>query len=326
MRAVVPREPGGPEVLEVVERPVPGIGPGEVLIRVAAAGLNGADLKQREGRYPMPPGTSDIPGLECAGEVVACGVGVERPRLGERVCALLSGGGYAEYVAAPAVQCMSVPEALDTAAAGGLPETFCTVWANLFERGRLAPGETALIQGGTSGIGHTAIQLAKAHGVRVIATAGTPEKCRACERFGADLAIDYRREDFKARALELTGGEGVDVILDIVAGPYIQPELELLRHEGRLVFLALELGRRVEADFGLIHAKHLTVTGSRLRPRPVAEKGRLCREVERHAMPLVAAGRVRPHVHATFPLTEAPAAHALMEASGHIGKIVLVVG
>ena len=324
MVAVEIAEPGGPEVLRLARRPVPVPAPGEVLIRVAAAGLNGADLSQRRGTYPMPPGVTDIPGLEAAGTVVARGAGAERFAVGAAVCALLSGGGYAAYATAPEAQCMKVPPGVSVADAGGLPETFCTVWTNLLDRGALQAGETVLIQGGTSGIGCTAIQVAKGFGARVLATARTAGKCRAMERLGADRAINYTEEDFLAVGKSVTKGRGVDVILDIVGGAYLPKELELLAFGGRLVIVNLRAGRVVEADFGHIHAKHLIVTGSRLRPRSVEEKGTICRSLEEHVWPLFAAGRIRPETDSLFPLAEAAAAHRRMESSDHIGKILLV--
>jgi putative PIG3 family NAD(P)H quinone oxidoreductase len=271
----------------------------------------------------MPPGVTDIPGLEASGTVVSVGNGVDRFRVGDEVCALISGGGYAEYVTAPALQCMTVPAGVSLRDAAGLPEVFCTVWTNLIDRGGLKPGETALIQGGTSGIGNAAIQIAKAFGATVLATARTEEKCRAMERFGADRAINYTTEDFQEVAMAHTSGRGVDVILDIVGGPYIPKEMELLAFGGRLVFVNLRAGRRVEADFGLIHAKHLTLTGSRLRPRSTEEKGAICRALEDRVWPLFADGTIRPETYRCFPLSEAADAHRLMERSDHIGKILL---
>lgn len=317
-------KPGGPEVLKPATRPVPRPGPGEVLIKVAGAGLNGADLAQREGRYNMPPGATDIPGLEASGTVVALGEGVHGRRLGDPVCALLTGGGYAEYVTAPLPQCMPIPANVELADAGALPETFCTVWTNVFDRAQLKTGETLLVQGGTSGIGYTAIELARAFGAKVLATARTAEKCRACERFGADRAINYKEEDFLEVGQSFTGGRGVDVILDMVGGPYIPKELELLAHGGRLVFVNLKAGRVVEADFGLIQAKHLIVTGSRLRPLSIGDKGRICDQLAAKVWPLFASGKVKPEIYRRFPLREASAAHRLMESSEHIGKILLV--
>lgn len=325
MTAIEISTPGGPEVLRPAERPVPRPQRGEVLIKVAGAGLNGADLTQRQGRYPMPPGVTDIPGLEASGTVAALGEGVRHIKVGDQVCALLSGGGYAEYVTAPAPQCMPIPASVALADAGALPETFCTVWTNVFDRARLRAGETFLVQGGSSGIGYTAIQLAKAFGAKVLATARTAEKCRACERFGADRAINYAEADFLEVAKQFTGGRGVDVILDMVGGSYIPKELELLAHGGRLVFVNLKAGRIVEADFGLIHAKHLVITGSRLRPLSIEEKGAICAQLVEKVWPLFAGGQVKPEIYRRFPLREAAAAHRLMETSEHIGKILLTV-
>jgi NADPH:quinone reductase len=326
MRAVTIRQPGGLDVLAIDEKyPVPRPASGDVLIKVAAAGVNRADIMQRMGTYPMPPGVAaDIPGLEVSGTIAAIGAGVARWKVGDEVCALLIGHGYAEYAIAPAVQCMAVPAGVSLIDSGGLPETYCTVWTNLFERVALKAGETALIQGGTSGIGVAAIQLAKAFGARVLATAGSAEKCRACLELGADRAIDYRREDFHAVTREFTQGAGVDVILDIVAGDYIPRELDLLKREGRLVFVALANGSRVEADFFQVLVKHLTVTGSTLRSRTVAEKGRLCAALEKEVWPLFAQKRLSPMICRTFPLSAAVEAHRLMESSQHIGKILLV--
>lgn len=325
MTAIEISTPGGPEVLRPAERPVPQPQRGEVLIKVAGAGLNGADLTQRQGRYPMPPGVTDIPGLEASGTVAALGADVRRIKVGDEVCALLSGGGYAEYVTVPALQCMPIPASVALADAGSLPETFCTVWTNVFDRARLRAGETFLVQGGSSGIGYTAIELAKAFGAKVLATARTAEKCRACERLGADRAINYREEDFLEVAKQFSGGRGVDVILDMVGGSYIPKELELLAHGGRLVFVNLKAGRIVEADFGLIHAKHLVITGSRLRPLSIEEKGAICAQLVEKVWPLFAGGQVKPEIYRRFPLREAAAAHRLMETSEHIGKILLTV-
>jgi NADPH2:quinone reductase len=266
------KAPGGPEMLVPATRPVPEPKTGEVLIRIAGAGVNRADCLQRIGRYPMPPGAPDIPGLECSGTVVKTGEGVSQWQVGDRVCALMIGDGYGEYAAAPAVQCLPVPTGVDLVDAGGLPETFATVWTNVFERMHLQAGEVFLVQGGTSGIGITAIQLAKAFGAKVLATAGTDEKCRACLDYGADVAINYRTQDFVQVGKEFTGGRGVDAILDMVGGNYIPAQLDLLAREGRLCFVALMQGARVEADFGLIQRKHLMVTGSTVRSRTVEEK------------------------------------------------------
>ena len=318
------RAPGGPEMLVPATRPVPEPKAGEVLIRIAAGGVNRADCLQRMGRYPMPPGAPDIPGLECSGTIVKRGEGVAEWRTGEEVCALLIGDGYGEYAAVPAVQCLPVPAGVDIVDAGGLPETFCTVWTNVFERLRLKAGESFLVQGGTSGIGITAIQLAKAFGASVLATAGTDEKCRACRDFGADLAINYNSQDFAAAGKEFTNGRGVDVILDMVGGDYIPRQLDLLAHEGRLGFVALMRGTKVETDFGLIQRKHLTVTGSTLRSRSVAEKAAIVRALREQVWPLWAQRKLRPFTYRKFPLAQASEAHRLMESSRHIGKILLV--
>lgn len=323
MTAVEITAPGGPDVLIPATRPTPSPAAGEVLIRVYGAGLNGADIKQRRGVYPMPAGAPDIPGLEVSGEVVAVGKGVSTPKTGDLVCALISGGGYAEYAVAPAPQCLPIPDNVDLVAAGGLPETYCTVWTNVFERGRLSDGESFLVHGGSSGIGVTAIQLAKAFGATVLTTAGSDEKCHACRELGADHAINYRLENFKDVALEVTNDAGVDLILDMIGGDYIAPELELLRHEGRLVFVALGGGRVAQADFGLIHAKHLTVTGARLRPRSIAEKGMICKALKEQVWPLFRSGKIQPVTDAVFPLQDAAEAHRHMETGKHIGKILL---
>jgi NADPH:quinone reductase len=318
------KAPGGPEMLVPATRPVPAPRAGEVLIRIAGAGVNRADCLQRQGRYPMPPGAPDIPGLECSGTIVKLGDGVSQWRVGDEVCALLVGDGYGEFAAAPAVQCLPVPQGVDLVDAGGLPETFCTVWTNVFERIHLAAGEVFLQQGGSSGIGVTAIQLAKAFGATVLTTAGSDEKCRACRDFGADLAINYRTQDFVQIGKEFTNGRGVDAIFDMVGGDYIPRELELLAPEGRLCFVALMRGARVEADFGVIQRKHLTVTGSTLRPRPIAEKAAIIAALRQRVWPLWAEGRLRPFTFRRFPLAEAAEAHRLMESSRHIGKILLV--
>jgi NADPH:quinone reductase len=305
-------------------RPVPEPKAGEVLIRIAAAGVNRADCLQRMGRYPMPPGAPDIPGLECAGTIVKLGEGVSQWREGEEVCALMIGDGYGEYAAVPAVQCLPVPAGVDVVDAGGFPETFCTVWTNVFERLRLKAGESFLVQGGTSGIGITAIQLAKAFGATVLATAGSDEKCAACREFGADLAINYNSQDFVAMGKEFTQGRGVDVILDMVGGDYIPRQLDLLAHEGRLGFVALMRGTRVEVDFGLIQRKHLTVTGSSLRSRSVEEKARIIEALRTRVWPLWAQKKLRTFTYQKFPLAQAADAHRLMESSRHIGKILLL--
>jgi putative PIG3 family NAD(P)H quinone oxidoreductase len=325
MIAIEITEPGGPEVLVPVERPRPSPSADEVLIRVVAAGVNRPDVFQRRGRYPPPPGASDIPGLEVSGTIEQLGTAVEAFNVGDAVCALVAGGGYAEYCAAPAPQCLPVPRGLDLTAAAAIPETFFTVWTNLFERGRLQPDEAVLVHGGSSGIGTTAIQLARARGARVFATAGSPAKCSACERLGAERAIDYRREDFTAVVLELTGGRGVDVILDMVGGDYFARNLEALGVEGRLVEIATLQGVKAELNIQTIMQRRLTITGSTLRARPVAEKGAIARAVHQQVWPLIESGAVRPIIHATLPLREAAEAHRIMESSTHIGKLVLTV-
>lgn len=325
MHAVEIARPGGPEVLLPTRRPLPEAGPGEVLIRVAAAGVNRPDVLQRLGLYPLPPGVSDLPGLEVAGTVVQCGPGVARWRVGDAVCALTPGGGYAEYCKTPAGQCLPVPAGLDMVAAASLPETFFTVWINVFDRGRLGPGETLLVQGGASGIGVTAIQMAKALGHRVFVTAGTDEKCRACEALGAERGINYRTEDFAAVVKAATGGRGVDVILDMVGGDYVPRELKCLATDGRLSLIAFLGGNRAELDMSDILYRRLTITGSTLRPRSVEYKTEVAAALETRIWPLIDAGAIQPVVHATFPLAEAAAAHTLMESSVHVGKIVLRV-
>ena len=318
------KAPGGPEMLVPTTRPVPEPKDGEVLIRIAAAGVNRADCLQRMGRYPMPPGAPDIPGLECSGTVVKLGGGVTDWQVGDKVCALMIGDGYGEYAAVPALQCLPVPAGVGLTDAGGLPETFCTVWTNVFERMHLRSGEVFLVQGGSSGIGVTAIQLAKAFGARALATAGSDEKCAACRDFGADVAINYRTQDFVQVGKEFTNGRGVDAILDMVGGDYIPRQLDLLAHEGRLCFVALMRGSKVETDFGLIQRKHLTVTGSTLRSRSVAEKAVIIAALREKVWPLWAVGKLRPFTYKEFPLVEAAEAHRLMESSRHIGKILLV--
>ena len=315
--------PGGPEVLVADRAPVPTPGAGEVLLRVQAAGVNRPDLVQREGRYPPPPGAPEIPGLEVAGTVIAVGPGVETPREGEAVCALVAGGGYAEYCVAPAVQCLPIPPGVSPVEAAALPEACFTVWTNVFERGHLRAGESLLVHGGSSGIGTTAIQIARARGAVVFATAGTDAKCEACERLGAVRAVNYRTEDFVQVVRELTDGRGVDVVLDMVGGSYVSRNIEALADDGRLVQIAFLEGTRVELNLGPVMRRRLTLTGSTLRPRSVAEKGRLAREVEREVWPLVARGEMRPVIHATFPLRDAAAAHAMLEHGAHVGKIVL---
>lgn len=317
--------PGGPEQLQSARRPTPRPGEGEVLIRVAAAGVNRPDVMQRQGRYPPPPGASDIPGLEIAGEVVALGPGTTGVALSDQVTALLPGGGYAQYALAAAPLCLPIPEPLGLTEAAALPETFFTVWTNLFDRGALKAGESVLVHGGTSGIGTTAIQLAAAWGAKVFATAGSADKARACERFGAARGIDYTSEDFRAVVRQDTGNQGVDVILDIVGAKYLARNLEAAAVEGRIVVISLMSGAKTEINLNIILAKRLTLTGSTLRSRSVAQKALVAQAVHRHVWPLIAAGLVKPIVHATFPLDQASEAHRLMESSQHIGKIVLQV-
>jgi NADPH2:quinone reductase len=326
MMAIVAENPGGPEALRAVERPVPPPGPGEILIKIAAAGLNGADLLQRQGRYPMPPGANDILGLECSGTVAALGPGAAGFNIGDQVCALLIGGGYAEYVTVPAVQCLKLPRGVTLVEGGGIPEIANTVWTNVFEMGRLAPGESLLVHGGASGIGTMAIQLARALGSTVYATAGSAEKCRVCEALGASRAINYKEEDFVDIVKRETGGAGVDVILEMVGGTYLQRDLNALAFGGRIVMIALRLGTRVELDFGVVQRKHLAITGSMLRPRPIAEKGRLVAAVGKAVWPLIERGQVKPVVDSIFPLAEAARAHQRMESGAHIGKVLLTTG
>jgi putative PIG3 family NAD(P)H quinone oxidoreductase len=315
---------GGPEVLVPVERPRPVPRAGEVLVKVAAAGVNRPDASQRRGGYPPPPGASDIPGLEVAGTIVELGPGTSRWQVGDTVCALVAGGGYAEYCAAPGPQCLPVPRGFDMISAAAVPETFFTVWSNVFERGRLKAGESLLVHGGSSGIGTTAIQLARARGAHVLTTAGSDEKCAACERLGAEHAINYRTTDFVSAVREHTGGRGVDVVLDMVGGEYVPRNIEVLALEGRLVQIALLGGAAAHLNMTPLLTKRLTITGSTLRPRSVAEKGALASAIEAQLWPLLESGAVRPVIHATFPLSAAADAHRLLESSQHIGKIVLV--
>lgn len=325
MDVVEIREPGGPDVLVAGQRPVPVPGPHEVLIAVRAAGVNRPDVFQRMGRYAPPPGASDLPGLEVAGDVVACGRDVVRWRVGDQVCALLAGGGYAAYAVAPEGQCLPQPAALSPVEAAAIPETFFTVWSNVVERGRLAPGETLLVHGGSSGIGTTAIQMAAHRGATVFATAGTPDKCAACEALGATRAVNYRDDDFVTVIREATDGRGVDVILDMVGGDYVARNLSLLAEDGRLVQIAVLQGAKATVDASLVMRRRLTFTGSTLRPRSIEEKARLAAALEREVWPLLSAGTIRPQVFATWPLAQAAQAHAVMESSAHIGKLVLTV-
>lgn len=325
MRAIEITQPGKPDVLQPCERPLPALKPGEVLIKVHAAGINRPDVLQRLGKYPVPPGASDLPGLEVAGEIVDGDYAAAGFAKGDMVCALVQGGGYAEYCAAPAEQCLPIPKGLSALEAASLPETCFTVWTNVFDRARLSPGETLLVQGGTSGIGVTAIQLAAALGHRVFATAGSDEKCRACESLGAERGINYRTEDFAAVVKELTGGKGVDVILDMVAGDYIPREIDCLADDGRIALIALLGGAKAEIDLGQVLRRRLHISGSTLRPRPVAFKAAIARSLRERVWPLFEQGRLKPVIHRTFPLAQAAEAHALMESSTHVGKIVLEV-
>ena len=325
MTAVEIREPGPPQVLRAVERPVPEPGAGEVLIRVAAAGVNRPDVLQRKGLYPPPAGVTDIPGLEVAGEVVHLGPDVHEPQQGARVCALVAGGGYAQYVAAPAVQCLPVPARLSLEEAAVLPETFFTVWLNVFERARLQRGETLLVHGGASGIGTTAILLGKAFDARMIVTAGSAQKCAACRELGAELAINYHEVDFVEATLRATEGRGADVILDMVGGDYLARNVAAAALEGRIALIATQGGTKAELDLRPLMTKRLTITASTLRSQPVHNKGRLARALRENVWPLFAARGLKPVIHSRFPLADAALAHKLMESDLHIGKIVLVV-
>ena len=324
MIAIEIREPGEPDVLVPAERSMPVPASGEVLIRVAAAGVNRPDVFQRRGRYAPPPGASDIPGLEVSGIIEALGSGVNGWRIGDAVCALVTGGGYAEYCVAPAPQCLPLPRGMDIVTAAAIPETFFTVWTNVFQRGRLQRGESLLVHGGSSGIGTTAIQLAVARGSRVFATAGSADKCAACEKLGAERCINYRDADFVAVVRDATGGHGVDVVLDMVGGDYFARNLEALAVEGRLVEIATLHGVKVELNIQAIMGRRLTITGSTLRPRPIADKAAIAVELQREVWPLLEAGVVAPIVHARFPLRDAAEAHRVMESSAHIGKLLLV--
>ena len=326
MTAIAITVPGGPEVLKPEIRPVPSPRGGEVLIKVAAAGINRPDLLQRAGVYPPPPGASDLPGLEVAGEVVSCGDGATRYKIGDQVCALVPGGGYAPYVATPEPQALPIPAGLSMIEAAALPETFFTVWVNVFGHGRLQPGETLLVHGGSSGIGTTAIQLGKAFGAKVLATAGNEAKCEVVRRLGADRAIDYKREDFVVVAKEATGGKGVDVILDMIGGSYVARNYRAAAERGRIVQIAFMGGAKAEVDFTALMIKRLIHTGSTLRPRTVEEKAAIAQALETKVWPLLANGAVKPVIDRVYPLAEAAEAHRQMEAGDHIGKIVLKVG
>ena len=325
MTAIEIPEPGGPDALVAGVRPVPTPGEGEVLVKVAAAGVNFPDVMQRRGSYPPPPGASDIPGLEIAGEIVATGPGVSEFSVGDEVCALVAGGGYAEYCVAPAPQCLPIPKGFDLVTAAAIPETFFTVWTNLFDRGRLKAGETVLIHGGSGGIGTTAIQVAHAMGARVLTTARNAEKCRFCEELGAARAINYREEDFVQVVDQVTDGNGVELIIDIVGDDYVARNLKALAIEGRLVQVAVQKGVKAEVPMFLIMVKRLVITGSTLRPRSVADKGRIAAALKENIWPLFEAGKIKPVLHSTFSLAQAADAHRLMESSEHIGKIVLTV-
>ena len=325
MHAIEISTPGAPDVLRMTQRPVPAAAAGEVLIRVSAAGVNRPDVLQRKGAYAPPAGASDIPGLEVSGRIVALGSGVREWKMGDKVCALVSGGGYAEYVNVPAVQCLPVPRGLSLTQAAGLPETFFTVWVNVFQRAALKGDESLLVQGGSSGIGVTAIQLAHAFGHRVFATAGSDEKCRQCEALGAERAINYRNEDFVEVIRQATDGRGVDVILDMVGGNYVQRELACLANDGRLSLIAFLGGSKADLDMNDILRRRLTITGSTLRPRTVEFKGAVARELREKVWPLIDSGRIRPVIYRTFGLEQASDAHALMETSTHVGKILLTV-
>jgi NADPH:quinone reductase len=326
MQAVEITAFGAPDVLRLGERPQPVAGAAEVLIRVSASGVNRPDVLQRTGNYPVPPGASDIPGLEVAGVIEsgdAAAMAAAGLKVGDRVCALVAGGGYAQWCVAPVGQCLPVPAGLDDIAAASLPETFFTVWSNVFDRGRLQAGETLLVQGGTSGIGVTAIQMAKALGARVIATAGSDDKCAACLKLGADHAINYKTQDFVAAVAELTAGQGVNVVLDMVAGDYVAREIECLAEDGRLVIIAVQGGIKAGFNAGLVLRRRLTITGSTLRPRPVAFKAAIAASLRARVWPLLENGSIQPVIHQVFPASEAALAHTLMESNQHIGKLVL---
>jgi NADPH:quinone reductase len=324
MSAIEIAAPGGPEVLRLVSLPLPQPKPGELLVKVSAAGVNRPDVLQRKGAYPPPPGAPPTPGLEIAGSIVAKAGGTGRYHIGDKVCALVPGGGYAEYCVVAEPNAMPVPSSLSLVEAAAVPETFMTVWTNVFERGRLKRGETFLVHGGSSGIGTTAIMLAKAFGAQVFATAGSDEKCKACESLGAKQAINYRKEDFAEQMIRLTDGRGVDVILDMVGGSYVEKNLRCAGKDGRVISIAFLQGSKVEIDFLPMMIKRLTLTGSTLRPRTVEEKAAICRALENNVWPLIERTEIKPQIYKTFPLAEASAAHVLMESSEHIGKIVLL--
>ena len=324
MKAVVITRPGGPEVLQLQERPIPVCSPGEVLVKVAAAGVNRPDISQRKGHYPPPAWTSpDIPGLEIAGTITETGADVTRWKIGDEICALVTGGGYAEYCTAPEGQCLPIPGNITFIEAASLPETFFTVWSNVFGRGQLENAETLLVHGGSSGIGVSAIQMANAMGHKVYVTAGSDEKCNFCENLGAAKAINYKTQNFAEEIQKLTGGNGVDVILDMVGGGYTQNNISSLADDGRSVMINMMMGKDVQVDLSLVMAKRLTITGSTLRGRNTAFKSEIAASLEKEIWPLLAQGKIKPVVHAVYPAAEAAAAHGLMESSAHIGKIVL---
>lgn len=326
MKAIVITKPGAPDVLQLQEHAIPSFSDDEVLVRVHAAGVNRPDVAQRKGNYPPPPGApTDIPGLEIAGVIEQTGSKVTRWKAGDKVCALVIGGGYAEYINVPEGQCLPIPENLNFIEASSLPETFFTVWSNVFDRGRLQPGESLLVHGGSSGIGVTAIQMAKALGSKVYVTAGSDEKCRFCEQLGAEKAINYKTEDFKERILELTDKRGVDVILDMIGGDYTPLNLQCLAEEGRLVMINTMKGKDVQVDLSIVMRKRINITGSMLRSRSIAFKSAIASALEKHVWPLIESGQIKPVIHSVFKLEEAAKAHILMESSEHIGKIVLSI-
>ncbi|MCW9046392.1 MAG: NAD(P)H-quinone oxidoreductase [Alphaproteobacteria bacterium] len=325
MNCIEITEPGAPEVLKETSRPMPTPSAGEVLIKVVVAGVNRPDVLQRQGGYPPPPGASDLPGLEIAGEIVALGEGVDSFSVGEEVCALVTGGGYAEYCVAPAPQCLPIPKGLSLFEAAALPETFFTVWANLYQRANLQVGETLLVHGGSSGIGTTALQMASTLGARVITTAGNAEKCDACLQLGAERAVNYKEEDYVEAVKEFTDGKGVNVVLDMVGGDYLPKNIKCLAQDGRHVNIAFLQGSKVELNFMPIMLKRLTLTGSTLRARPVEVKAQIAEELKETVWPLLESGKIKPVIHSVFPLSKASEAHKLMESSQHIGKILLEV-
>jgi len=324
MKVITITRPGGPEVLQITERPTPTCAANEVLIKVMAAGINRPDVAQRKGNYPPPAGApQDIPGLEIAGVITNLGADVTRWQVGDKVCALVIGGGYAEYCSAPEGQCLPIPQNLSFTEAASLPETFFTVWSNVFDRGRLQPGETLLVHGGSSGIGVAAIQMATALGSKVYVTAGSDEKCNFCEELGAAKAINYKQENFSEAIAKLTDGNGVDVILDMIGGDYTSPNIKSLANDGRLVFINTMRGKNAEIDLTEVMRKRICITGSMLRPRDVAFKGDIAQNLQKHIWPLLASGKIKPVIYQIFPAAKAAQAHQLMESSAHMGKIVL---